>query len=188
MRAGCPRSPSPIGQSLPRCPHPAHASRQVHLGDLTRQQAWPSAPHRRQPCLQDSHRIHAAPGVATRPVQALQDYSRGAPASQLERCRPAAPGPFSTLQLKPSPLTWQVVVLAGLPAAPTPEDSVCPALHLPRVPAAAGATGDPDWACGHVPTKPRFTAQDKQERLEFAKKHVDHTLNYWYDRVLLRRT
>lgn len=48
--------------------------------------------------------------MGIRPVQALQEYGRGAPASQLERRRPAAPGPFSTLQLTPSPLTWQVIV------------------------------------------------------------------------------
>ncbi len=47
--------------------------------------------------------------------------------SAAARQRPAAPSPFSTLQLTPSPLTWQVIVLAGLPAAPSPEDSVRPA-------------------------------------------------------------
>lgn len=43
---------------------------------------------------------------------------------------------------------------------------------------------DPDWVCGPVPTKPRFTQEDKEKRVKWCQEHLDKPYDYWYDWVM----
>lgn len=42
---------------------------------------------------------------------------------------------------------------------------------------------DPGFACGYVPTKPRFTLQQKEERWLWCRKYKDRPTDFWWQWV-----